>query len=65
MTVNVKAHFKKISKPGKKKKSKVPVKAHTKQMAVPWGDIPARPFLMVQPSDWADIKEVLQNHLLS
>lgn len=26
---------------------------------IPWGDIPARPFLVVQDDDWAEIRETL------
>ena len=31
---------------------------------IPWGNIPARPFLGVSPTDRTDILEILQNHLL-
>ncbi len=40
------------------------VKAHTKNMALPWGDIPARPFLMVQDGDWENIDDGLSNFIL-
>lgn len=36
------------------------VRAHTRRMRVPWGDIPARPFLgKPQERDWAEIKATL------
>jgi len=63
LTVHVKSYTKKISKPGKKKKSTVTVKAHSKQMLCPWGNIPARPFLAVQDEDLADINETIGNYL--
>lgn len=31
---------------------------------IPWGDIPARPFLGVSDADKTDILEILQNHLM-
>ncbi len=31
---------------------------------LPWGDIPARPFLLLQPDDHEDIADVLVNHVL-
>lgn len=33
-------------------------------MSVPWGDIPARPFLMVQDEDWGEIKKTLGRFIL-
>ena len=35
------------------------VKGHYRTMRLPWGDIPARPFMMVQAEDWRDISERL------
>jgi phage virion morphogenesis protein len=32
-------------------------------MPVPWGDIPARPFLMVQDEDWTEMKEALTDYI--
>jgi len=40
------------------------VRAHTRRMAVPWGDIPARPFLMVQDEDWSEIREALNDFIV-
>ena len=45
-------------------KGKVAVKAHEKQMMTPWGDIPARPFLMVQDEDWPELLDALQEFIL-
>ena len=42
---------------------KVSVKAHSREMKVPWGDIPARPFMMVQGEDWDEIRETLLDFL--
>lgn len=43
----------------------VTVSAHTRKMAVPWGDIPARPFMMVHPEDWDEIRETLRDYLFA
>jgi len=43
---------------------KTTVKAHTRKMELPWGDIPARPFMMVQDEDWEEIRESLMDYLL-
>jgi len=40
------------------------VKAHTRQMMLPWGDIPARPFLLVQEEDWPVILSQLSDFLM-
>jgi len=42
-----------------------PVQAHTRRMKLPWGDIPARPFMMVQEEDWVEIKEALNRFILT
>ena len=39
------------------------VRAHTRQMRVPWGDIPARPFLGLSEADRSDLIEALQAYL--
>jgi phage virion morphogenesis protein len=39
------------------------VRAHTRTMNIPWGDIPARPFLMIQDNDWIKIKTKLENYI--
>lgn len=42
----------------------VTVKAHTGKTKLPWGDIPARPFMAVQSEDWDEIRSALIEHLL-
>lgn len=42
----------------------VKVKAHTRRMLVPWGDIPARPFMAVQTEDWDEIRESMLDYLV-
>ena len=41
----------------------VTVRAHTRQMEVPWGNIPARPLMVVQDEDWEEIKDTLADFL--
>lgn len=41
----------------------VKVKAHERKMKLPWGDIPARPFLMVQDEDWVEIRAALNDYI--
>lgn len=41
------------------------VKAHTRKINLPWGDIPARPFLLVQDSDMNYLKKAIIKHLRS
>ena len=33
------------------------------RQAIPWGDIPARPFLMIQDEDWPEINDALAGHV--
>ena len=40
------------------------VKAHTRRMRVPWGDIPVRPFVTLTPEDRAAIMTTLQEHIV-
>lgn len=54
VAANIKAHLRKGIK----------VKAHTRKMKLPWGNIPARPFLMVQNEDWSEIKDAVNTYLL-
>lgn len=58
VTAQIKEHVRILA--GKK----VKVKAHTRQMKLPWGDIPARPFLMVQDEDWDEIRAALNDYIL-
>lgn len=67
----VPAHVRKNSggnqKSGRKKTASgvVFVKAHTRKMQLPWGDIPARKFVMLQKQDIDEIESVLAGHLIS
>lgn len=54
VAASIKAHMRKGVK----------IKAHTRKMKLPWGDIPARPFLVVQKEDWGEITEALIEFLL-
>lgn len=51
--VTVKAH----SRKGK------PVRQHTRKQALPWGDIPARPFIGFSTEDEAEIAALVNEHL--
>lgn len=42
----------------------VKVRAHTRKQLLPWGTIPARPFLMVQDEDWPEINRALMEHIM-
>ena len=54
VTASIKAHLRKGVK----------IKAHTRKMNLPWGDIPARPFLMVQDEDWTEIRAALNDYIV-
>jgi len=41
----------------------ITVKAHDRTAALPWGDIPARPFLVVQDEDEAEIRDILADFM--
>lgn len=41
----------------------IPVRAHTRKLTVPWGDIPARPFLGLSSADRADLLAALNAYL--
>jgi phage gpG-like protein len=60
VTANVRAHLRR-TRSGKK----VSVRAHTRQVTVPWGDVPARPFMMVQNEDWEDIGDALSRFIVA
>ena len=55
---HVREHVRKL-----KNGREVRVRAHTRRMKLPWGDIPARPFLMVQDEDWEDIRQSLAEYI--
>jgi len=40
------------------------VRAHTRRVRLPWGNIPARPFLGVRRTDWKDVREALLHYLV-
>jgi len=46
-----------------KRKSGVHVREHTRTVQLPWGDIPAREFLLVQASDMNYLKAAIIRHL--
>lgn len=58
-TFTVREHMRRI-RSGKK----VRVREHKRTVRLPWGDIPARPFLMVQDEDWEEIREALLEHIM-
>ena len=58
VTANVAAYIRELAS-GKKSN----VAAHTRKTVLPWGDIPARPFLLVQDEDWDEILRALKAHL--
>jgi len=56
--VRVREHYRRIGR------KRVLVREHLRTVKIPWGDIPARPFLVVQEEDLRDITEVIREHLL-
>lgn len=42
-----------------------PVRQHTRQQALPWGNIPARPFLGLSDADEGEIVRILSDYLLN
>lgn len=57
--INIREHMRKL-KAGKSSR----VQAHTRKVKLPWGDIPARPFLKVQKQDWDEIRDALGKFFL-
>ncbi len=53
----VRAHIRVIR--GKEQK----VRAHARKQAMPWGDIPARPFMLLQADDLVEIKDMVGAYL--
>jgi len=41
------------------------VKAHTRKMKVPWGDIPQREFMLLQHQDLVEIQGALLGHMIT
>jgi len=56
----IKEHFRR-SESGEIKK----VKAHTRRQALPWGDIPPRPFMLVQDEDWEEIRNTIIEYIMN
>ena len=56
---NVREHVRHIAKAGKTST----VRAHKRKMKLPRGDIPARPFIMVQNEDWTEIRAMLEDYM--
>jgi phage gpG-like protein len=52
-----KAHLRNIA--GKK----VNVRSHTRKVKLPWGDIPARPFMTIHPTTLEDMVEILASFI--
>lgn len=42
----------------------ITVRAHNRKMKLPWGDIPARPFLLLQDDDVVEIKAILVDWIM-
>lgn len=42
----------------------ITVGTHQRRMALPWGDIPARPFMMVQDNDLINIRAIISRYLV-
>ncbi len=40
------------------------VAPHNRKVALPWGDIPARPFMILQDEDVVEIKELLESWIM-
>lgn len=40
------------------------VRGHTRRVRLPWGDIPARPFILVQKEDGPEISAILAKHII-
>ena len=59
VTAQVKSHIRQL-KTGKTSS----VSAHTRQTKIPWGNIPARPFMMVHDEDWKEIKDSLRDYIV-
>lgn len=60
VAAKVKAH-QRVSKKGKK----YTVREHERKMKLPWGTIPARPFMVLQDEDLVAIEEVMAAHVMN
>lgn len=59
-TVQVGPHYR-TTRSGKQ----AAVRGHTRRVKLPWGDIPARPFVMVQKEDGPEISAALAKHIIT
>lgn len=59
MKTKVRAHLRRI--PGKRKR--IQVREHYRKITVPWGDIPARPFMVIQQEDIEDIGRIFSDFI--
>jgi phage virion morphogenesis protein len=59
VSMTVKAHMR-TSRKGKK----FSVRSHVRQALLPWGNIPARPFLGVAPEDWNEIHDAVLDYAM-
>lgn len=59
VVAKVPAHYRTV-----RGKFTIQVKAHDRKMKLPWGDIPARPFMHIQTDDIRDIEEILAAHII-
>lgn len=66
IVVKVGAHNRRITSAfGKSIATKlVTVAEHEREMAIPWGDIPARPYMMIQEDDIEEIKDFLGKYIV-
>jgi len=60
VAATVRAHVRRSRKGGTHQ-----VRQHTRQQKLPWGDIPARPFLGVRKDDWSEIRNALTDYLIN
>ena len=65
-TIKIREHMRRIThafgKPLKKPRS-VKVREHTRRVRLPWGDIPARPYLVITDEDIEIIKESIADFI--
>ncbi len=57
--VQVRAHRRQARSGGS-----VTVRAHARRMRLPWGDIPARPFMLLQESDRVEIRALCARYVM-
>jgi phage virion morphogenesis protein len=59
VTAHIRAHQRKS-----RKGTRYSVRRHTRRVALPWGDIPPRPFLGVASEDWNDIHDAIARYAM-